>query len=207
MAKKYLDYNGLQYFWQKIKSIIPNFTSDLTNDSGFVTTDDDIEWVGVLNGGGGGSLELINHVTTDEDVMSITVDKDSNGRPFELNKFVVFVKLMPNSTGQTGWIRLFPNVYSSPMAIGSGNGITEGSWRAIFTGSINGGIFIPGVSVCTVNPKSVPYILTTNISGMNQGGGEFVFPYEVDKFTSFQWTGYQPSIGAGSEIWVYGVRV
>lgn len=43
MAKKYLDNNGLLYFWQKIKTIfalkteLPTKTSDLTNDSDFIT--------------------------------------------------------------------------------------------------------------------------------------------------------------------------
>ena len=42
MAKKYLDDNGLLYFWQKIKSLfalkteLPTKTSDLTNDSNYV---------------------------------------------------------------------------------------------------------------------------------------------------------------------------
>lgn len=35
----YLDKAGLSTLWSKIKGIIPTKTSDLTNDSGFVTTD------------------------------------------------------------------------------------------------------------------------------------------------------------------------
>ena len=35
----YLDKSGLGEVWAKIKGIIPTKTSDLTNDSGFVTTD------------------------------------------------------------------------------------------------------------------------------------------------------------------------
>ena len=44
MAKKYLDYDGLLYFWQKIKTTfakavdVPTKTSDLTNDSGYITS-------------------------------------------------------------------------------------------------------------------------------------------------------------------------
>ena len=38
---KYLDYNGLAYFWGKLKSyiagVLPTKTSDLTNDSGYIT--------------------------------------------------------------------------------------------------------------------------------------------------------------------------
>lgn len=43
MAKKYVDNDGLLYFWQKIKntfaktSDVPTKTSDLTNDSGYIT--------------------------------------------------------------------------------------------------------------------------------------------------------------------------
>lgn len=46
MSKKYLDADGLLYFWQKIKntfalsSDVPTKTSDLTNDSGFITSAD-----------------------------------------------------------------------------------------------------------------------------------------------------------------------
>ena len=35
----YLDKAGLNTLWSKIKGIVPTKTSDLTNDSGFVTTD------------------------------------------------------------------------------------------------------------------------------------------------------------------------
>ena len=46
MAKKYVDNDGLLYFWQKIKntfaktSDVPTKTSDLTNDSGYITSAD-----------------------------------------------------------------------------------------------------------------------------------------------------------------------
>lgn len=43
-TKKYLDDNGLLYLWGKIKALVtgsvPTKTSDLTNDSGFITTAD-----------------------------------------------------------------------------------------------------------------------------------------------------------------------
>lgn len=38
---KYLDNTGLASVWAKIKALIPTKTSDLTNDSGFITTDED----------------------------------------------------------------------------------------------------------------------------------------------------------------------
>lgn len=37
---KFLDSNGLLYFWQQLKTKIPSKTSDLTNDSGFITSSD-----------------------------------------------------------------------------------------------------------------------------------------------------------------------
>lgn len=37
---KFLDSNGLIYLWSKIKAVMPTKTSDLTNDSGFITTGD-----------------------------------------------------------------------------------------------------------------------------------------------------------------------
>lgn len=39
---KYLDQNGLLYLWGKIKALIPTKTSQLTNDSGFLTSHQDI---------------------------------------------------------------------------------------------------------------------------------------------------------------------
>ena len=38
MATSYLDKTGLTYLWGKIKNQIPTKTSDLTNDSNFVTS-------------------------------------------------------------------------------------------------------------------------------------------------------------------------
>lgn len=40
MAKKYLDDNGVRYLWTKLKNNAPTKTSDLTNDSGFITSAD-----------------------------------------------------------------------------------------------------------------------------------------------------------------------
>lgn len=37
---KFLDSNGLLYLWQKIKSVVPTKVSDLTNDTGFITSAD-----------------------------------------------------------------------------------------------------------------------------------------------------------------------
>lgn len=34
---KYLDDNGLLYFWGKVKALVPKKTSDLINDNGFIT--------------------------------------------------------------------------------------------------------------------------------------------------------------------------
>lgn len=37
---KFLDDNGLLYLWSKVKAIIPKRTSELSNDSGYITTSD-----------------------------------------------------------------------------------------------------------------------------------------------------------------------
>lgn len=37
---KYLDSNGLLYLWGKIKAIVPTKTSQITNDSGYITSND-----------------------------------------------------------------------------------------------------------------------------------------------------------------------
>lgn len=39
-AQKFLDNNGLLYLWNKIKGILPSKTSELTNDSGYITSAD-----------------------------------------------------------------------------------------------------------------------------------------------------------------------
>lgn len=40
MAKTFLDPDGVAYFWSKVKERIPTKTSDLTNDSGYITQSD-----------------------------------------------------------------------------------------------------------------------------------------------------------------------
>ena len=40
MANKYLDSNGLLYLWSKIKAALPKKTSELDNDSGYITIKD-----------------------------------------------------------------------------------------------------------------------------------------------------------------------
>ena len=37
---KFLDDNGLLYLWSKVKAIVPTKTSDITNDSGYITSAD-----------------------------------------------------------------------------------------------------------------------------------------------------------------------
>ena len=58
---KYIDENGLLYFWGKVKSIIPTKTSQLTNDSGFLTTHQDIS--GKLNTSGDGKDVTVSFST------------------------------------------------------------------------------------------------------------------------------------------------
>lgn len=41
MAKTFLDPDGVAYFWSKVKERIPTKVSDITNDSGFITTETD----------------------------------------------------------------------------------------------------------------------------------------------------------------------
>ena len=41
MANKYLDDSGVSYLWGKLKARVPTKVSDLTNDSGFITTESD----------------------------------------------------------------------------------------------------------------------------------------------------------------------
>lgn len=54
MSIKYLDATGLTSVWAKVKGIVPTKTSDLTNDSGFITTDDDTTY----------SISISNNVIT-----------------------------------------------------------------------------------------------------------------------------------------------
>lgn len=47
MANSYLDKTGLAYLWGKIKALIPTKTSDITNDSGYVTSTEVAQIVGM----------------------------------------------------------------------------------------------------------------------------------------------------------------
>lgn len=55
---KFIDLNGLAYFLEKVKGIIPTKTSELTNDSGFLTSHQDIS--GKLDKTGDGSEVTVN---------------------------------------------------------------------------------------------------------------------------------------------------
>lgn len=46
----YLDKTGLTTLWGKIKALVPTKTSDLTNDSGFVTTDTNTTYTVSMSG-------------------------------------------------------------------------------------------------------------------------------------------------------------
>lgn len=49
MAYKVLDPDGVAYFWSKIKALIPSKVSDLTNDVGYITQSDLVQFYSGTN--------------------------------------------------------------------------------------------------------------------------------------------------------------
>lgn len=73
---KFLDNNGLLYLWSKIKAIIPTKTSQIANDSGFVTTSQ----VGANISTSNGTISVANGSTSEKGVvqMSDAINSDSS---------------------------------------------------------------------------------------------------------------------------------
>ena len=70
---KRLDENGLLYFWGKVKALVPSKTSQLTNDSGFLTSHQDIS--GKLNTTGDGKNVTVSFTTADSRANIVTGEK------------------------------------------------------------------------------------------------------------------------------------
>ena len=70
---KYLDQNGVLYLWNKVKALIPTKVSQLTNDSGYLTTHQDIS--GKLDKTGDGQNVIVAFSTATTRTNVVTGEK------------------------------------------------------------------------------------------------------------------------------------
>ena len=143
---KYLDITGLTYFWEKAKTymntIIPTKTSDLTNDSGYIT-DYSVDFPLILDGSNL-ELDLMDSNNNAKRISSISlqsysgvtglqfnyIDGHSNGLVFlpdgvsMNNKYQEAMSLMPSSTSDLINDSGFINSVAVSSS-GSGNVVTE----------------------------------------------------------------------------------
>lgn len=98
-TKNYLDKTGLAYLWSKIVAKIPTATSDLTNDSGFITSAD-TGWVYL------GEQSL----SANSDTLTYTLPAQYD------NYKVVFYGAMASSASDGCWIDFI--MYNGSTAIG-----------------------------------------------------------------------------------------
>ena len=143
-SKKTLDENGVLYLWGKVKTYVttaianiklPSKTSELTNDSGFITAKDVPEGTGMditgatvgqiakitavdsdgkptawtpvdmPSGGASEEYELIFADTVSEDAAAYFRDTDANGATFSLKKAILIVFTPPYEENDTSYGR------------------------------------------------------------------------------------------------------
>lgn len=150
------------------------------------------------SGGSGDDWELINEITTDEWVSSVTVNRDSNGNAFSLKKMKIFMTL-PVTTNEAGEVQT-----SGSYALYSINGEnlnyqnpSEGWQSGLFVWTIEA-----WGDYCTVTCfKGVGGSYTLHHSGVYEISGAF------STITQFTWRVFAPTYGwSSTKFKVYGVK-
>lgn len=166
--------------------------------------------VEIPSGGGSGSSEnwrLVNTVTTTEDVSNITITQDSDGNAFSLKKVKVVGRVRGNSSSLKNWIRITANNHASDFCCDwvSGFSATDGQ-NYYYTNRTD-------FSVC-----GNTLFVEMNLSSLNNAASKDVLVYSnnknlswkshldgIESITSLKIFGSGATIGAGTEIYVYGV--
>lgn len=165
--------------------------------------------VEIPSGGGGGSGEnwrLVNAVTTAEDVKEITITQDSDGNAFSLKKVKVVGRVRGNSSSLKNWIRITANNHASDFCCDwvSGFAATDGQ-DYYYTNRTD-------FSVC-----GNALFVEMNLSSQNNAASKAGLQYSnknlswnshldgITSITSLKILSSDAAIGAGTEIYVYGV--
>lgn len=165
--------------------------------------------VEIPSGGGSGSSEnwrLVNTVTTTEDVSDITITQDSNANALSLKKVKVVGRVRGNSSSLKNWIRITANNHASDFCCewASGFAATDGQ-DYYYTNRTD-------FSVC-----GNALFVEMNLSSLNNAASKGGLQYSnknlswgshldgIISITSLKILSSDAAIGAGTEIYVYGV--
>lgn len=146
---------------------------------------------------------LINEITTTEDVISINITKDIEGNPFELKKIMVISKVRGNSSSLTGWIAMRPN----------NNSLLQSNWSTGFAKTEGQDYYYTNRTIAEIfgNIYTVlQNVTSSNNTSIKDSLGKYS-PLQtnsnnntVDSITSINIMANGASIGAGTQIKVYG---
>ena len=205
---------------------IPTKTSDLINDSGFITEHQDLsdyakktdipntsdfiteeevdEKLKGIGGGGSKPMELITTITTTEPIDKLVIKTDAEGNALNLNE--VFVELLVAPVeGASGLVQCILHNHTTYGVIGYGQQVTVNATKtqyAIYHAKYNGnGIFT--MESYNMGNQSTEYF------NKNIMGAATVKTVSKDTETIRQvWISkYTTSVPAGTVINIYGVRV
>jgi hypothetical protein len=147
--------------------------------------------VDMPTGGNGGSAdwELLNTITLEEDSNSIIIDRDSNGNPFELRAFMFYIDRVPS------------DLQTENETLYIGNTQSSGYFASMHKQAANQTrLWLALEFTCAHGYKSA--------SGNGSSGGySFHVSYNGNALASVEMLRlYSYYLGAGSKIYLYGVR-
>ena len=159
--------------------------------------------------------ELINEYTVSEDCTTLTIDKDSQNKGFNLKKILVRAKFIPTSK-EPDTSRVIKLDLDSDHSSGWGSKIlfvstpksTETSNMAQFMGEISNGLLIVGEQRMSFNNTTVTNILNykTDYSNSSITFDDNLSCGNIEKIDMVRLTGLSVAIGQGSKIKIWGVR-
>lgn len=166
--------------------------------------------------GNNGEWEEIADVTTEEDLVAVLITKDKHDNPFSLKKVMVtgvFLPISDATEGNGGYcVRIDFNASGS---IGWNSKITfsrtpskdETASSAMILAEVTGGMFAILDKMVSFNENSVSrgliYSNHYELGVSMDADGSINIPAVIDRVNI---ASYQPTIGAGSRIRVWGIR-
>lgn len=168
-------------------------------------------------GGNDEVWELINDVTVEEDVTTLLIDKDSSDQPFSLKKILVRARFSPSKSIEDGkgkYVKVdFDSDYNygwnSKIGFCSTPNSSDTARTAVLQAELNNGLLMIIDQRISFNASTV----SSNLVYSNMyGANDYVLSSEleidvINKIDQFKLSSYEQTIGTGSRIKIWGVRV
>lgn len=168
------------------------------------------------SGGNDEVWELINDVTVEEDVTSLLINKDSSSQPFSLKKILVRARFLPSKSIEDGKGKAvkvdFDSDYnynwSSKIAFSATPNTSDTARNAMIQAELNNGLLMIVDQRISSNGTSVNNNLRYSI---DYGTNDYYLSEDletdiINKIDQFKISSYEPTIGIGSRIKIWGVR-